>query len=648
MSPELRDLAATPDRVFVRAAAVLIGAALALTVVGGTAAEVLGERTDRAHALAATSADAARALDAIDAALGRAAAAPPGPDRDDARRSLGWSAAALADARDRRDALGAAAPDLSGLDPSLAEATPEAFPEAARAQAALIERRFQPELAQLAAREAAAAVRAHDRARLALAGLAVLQAAGLALLGWMVLPPARRRIADWVSASRETERRARIRLLHDPLTELPNAIYLQAHLTRLAAAAERSARHTAVLRLDLDRFKTIRDTLGPRVADEIVRITGKRIRNALRAGDFAAHLGQDDFVLVAADLDDAGAAAVIAQRVQAALSRPVSLQGGARRVGCSVGVAMLADDLPEADRVLSNAEIALAEAQEVGPGSIRYFRESLRDEIERRETLFAELLSGLERGELGPFFQPQIEVATGAFAGFEALVRWRHPTRGLLTPPAFLDFAEAADLTERIGEAVLGQVLAALTAWDAAGLDVPRVGVNFAMAQLRDPRLIEKIKWEVERHDIDPSRVAIEVLETVLIKNDEDLVVRNLRGLASAGFQIELDDFGTGHASIQNLRRLNVHRIKIDRSFVAGIETSEEQRTLTASMIAMAAALGIGTLAEGVETAEALDTLRELGCDHAQGYHVSRPMAQAETFAWLQAHRERASEATEA
>ena len=169
---------------------------------------------------------------------------------------------------------------------------------------------------------------------------------------------------------------------------------------------------------------------------------------------------------------------------------------------------------------------------------------------------------------------------------------------------------------------MLTRALEALNAWDAAGLAVPRVGVNFALAQLRDPRLVEKIKWETERLGVEPRRIAIEVLETVLIKTDADMVVRNLRGLASAGFHVELDDFGTGHASIANLRRFMVNRIKIDRSFITGIETSEEQQTLTASMIAMAHALGIGTLAEGVETEAARATLARLGCDAFQGYLV--------------------------
>jgi EAL domain-containing protein (putative c-di-GMP-specific phosphodiesterase class I) len=211
----------------------------------------------------------------------------------------------------------------------------------------------------------------------------------------------------------------------------------------------------------------------------------------------------------------------------------------------------------------------------------------------------------------------------------------------LLPPSAFLDFAEETDLADRVGEIVLSQSLGAINAWRAEGLDVPKVGVNFALTQLRDPRLIERIKWEVERFDVDPSHLAIEVLETVLIKSDADMVVRNLHGLASAGFSIELDDFGTGHASISNLRRFMVNRIKIDRSFINGIETSKEQQTLTSSMIAMARALGIGTLAEGVETDEAEEMLRQLGCDQFQGFLVARPMPLKDTFDWLQTYQAR-------
>jgi diguanylate cyclase (GGDEF)-like protein len=632
---------AAPDRIFHRTAGLLLGTAVALVLAGGAAQEVLTRRAEARHALALIAAQEAAALEAVRARLVDLAGAEPGAETRTLRVALGWSAERAAALALRR---GAAAPGdgTAALDAAQVAAVGRQAERAGMtaAEAATGARLFAAEIAPAAERRATAASLAAEAARrdawrlrlgVLAAQIAALLGAGAALAG-----PARRRIAEWVLASSEADRENRFRLLHDPLTELPNATYLKAHLDQIAAGAARATRHTAILRLDLDRFRTLRETLGTRAAEEILRITARRLRKGLRGGDFAAYLGQDDFVLVAGGLEDAQAAGVIAQRLQGALAAPFSLQGGARRVGCSIGVTLLSDDLPEAERALANAEIALAEAQETGPSNIRWFSESLRAEASRRAKIFAEMLAGLDRGEFVPFFQPQIDLATGGFSGFEALVRWRHPDHGLLAPGAFLDFAEAADLTERMGETVLAQSLAALTAWDAAGLSVPKVGVNFAMAQLRDPRLIEKIKWEVERHDVEPSRVAIEVLETVLIKSDEDLMVRNLRGLASAGFQVELDDFGTGHASIQNLRRLMVHRIKIDRSFVLGIEASAEQRTLTASMIAMARALGIRTLAEGVETPQAAVALRSLGCDHAQGFAIARPMSREETFGWLQ------------
>jgi EAL domain-containing protein (putative c-di-GMP-specific phosphodiesterase class I) len=351
------------------------------------------------------------------------------------------------------------------------------------------------------------------------------------------------------------------------------------------------------------------------------------------------HIELDDFVVVATDLEDANAAAAIALRIQTALNKPFSIRGGARKIGCSIGVTLLSDDGHDPERILTNAAIALAEARAAGSGTVRYFRESLRQEVERRETLFAELLRSIDTGEILPYFQPQMDLATGDFAGFEALARWRHPRHGLLTPGAFLDFAEQTDLTDRIGEVILTRSLEAMRDWEAAGLAVPKMGVNFALGQLRDPRLIEKIKWEVERHDVDPSRLAIEVLETVLIKSDTDIVVRNLRGLVSAGFHIELDDFGTGHASIANLRRFMVDRIKIDQSFIAGIETSGEQQKLTASMIAMAHALGIKTLAEGVENAAAQAMLSQLGCDGVQGFTVAKPLSRSGATRWLRTLR---------
>ena len=617
----------TPDALFGRVLSGFGAAVSLIALIAGLAgAQVLAD-----HARARAEADLAReTIATAHAVLGQLG----GPVPYGARARLDG------DVRARAEAGGIGPASLRAFE-ALSRELGDQPATRARLRRALTDRGL-PELDRRARAAGAGldAAEAKGRATLAVAGGAAALT-GAALL-WGVALPARRRIRDWVEKAGETDRENRFRLLHDPVTGMPNATFLHAHLARLLAGAERAPGQTAVLRLDIDKFGMLRETLGQRTSDEILRLIARRLRHTLRAGDLAAHIGQDDFVLVASDLADASAAAGIAARTQAALSKPFSIRGGTQRIAANIGVTLVSDDEPTVERVLANAEIALAAAEAAnGSNSVRYFRDELRVEVERREALYTELLAGLGRGELVPYFQPQVCLVTGALAGFEALARWQHPKRGVLTPAAFLDFAEEADLTERIGEAVLSQTLRALRAWDRAKLAVPRVGVNFAAKQLRDPALIEKIKWEVERADIDPSRIAIEVLETVMIKGDADMVTRNLRGLASAGFHIELDDFGTGHASLSNLRRLMVNRIKIDRSFIDGIEASPESRELTASIIAMAGALGIDTLAEGVETPAARAVLRELGCDLAQGFLIARPMPIGDTFDWLRAFEAR-------
>jgi diguanylate cyclase (GGDEF)-like protein len=635
---------ANPDRLFLRASATVLVAGLAMAAAGHLMLGRMVERQGRATEVALTVAGEAAAARAVIGTLDRLAVLPAGPDRRTAQAKLTWETDRLLSVADLL-AGGAAVPTDP---PELAAATDRARALARsgnpdRREASAIEDVFEaqvlPRLDRLAMLTRAEAEAGRARGRTTLAASLALHMLGFALMMAAVGFPTRRRIQAWMARTREADRETQYRLLHDPLTQLPNGTYLQAYLTRATAAAERSETQTAVLRIDLDRFKVLRETIEQRTCDEIIRIAAKRVQQALRGGDFAAHLGHDDFVVVACDLEDANAAAAIALRIQTALNKPFSIRGGARKMGCSIGVTLLSDDGPDPERILTNAAIALAEARGAGSGNVRYFRESLRQEVERRETLFAELLRSIDNGEIVPYFQPQLDLATGAFAGFEALARWRHPRHGLLTPTTFLDFADQTDLTERIGEVILTRSIEALRDWDAEGLSVPKIGVNFALGQLRDPRLIEKIKWEVERLDIEPSRLAIEVLETVLIKSDTDIVVRNLRGLVSSGFHIELDDFGTGHASIANLRRFMVDRIKIDQGFIAGIESSAEQQKLTASMIAMAHALGIRTLAEGVETAAAEAMLRQLGCDDIQGFLIAKPLSRAGATRWLRAFR---------
>lgn len=639
-----------PDRLFRRTTLVVLVACSLLVGLSQLSTVLSSRQEDRAMQLALTSGSQALSARQIAADLEKLAELPRGVEFDGLRAIVARELNSLLAREQEKSGL----IDTDARLRTLALAAPNAVREIVAEMLAVLEsdahdpltlaqfgnafeRQIIPHLSFLTSRFEAEAYHARSSSRWRIAASSVVQIAGVLILMIGVVRPAQARLRTWVDQVKENERESRFRLLHDPMTNMPNDAYLRAYLERISASENRSDTATAVFRIDLDRFRSLRETLGLRAANEIVCVASRRINQSLRGNDFAAYLGNDDFVVVATKIKDENNVATIAQKLQTALSMPYAVGSGARKVGCSIGVTLLSDDDASPARILGNAEIALNEAQAIGSGNIRYFRESLRIEMERREALFAELSNAIVRGELTPHFQPQISLTTGAFCGFEALVRWHHPNHGLLEPSTFLDFAEETDLTERVGEAVLAATLEALVAWDKAGLNVPRVGVNFALSQLRNPRLIEKIKWEVERFDIEPSRISIEVLETVLIKNDADLVVRNLNGLASAGFEVELDDFGTGHASISNLRRFPVERIKIDRSFIRGIEISEEQQKLTASMIAMAQALGIQTLAEGVETPEAEETLRSLGCDFCQGYLISKPISVQETFDWLRA-----------
>ncbi len=636
--------ALTPDRLFLREAALALAAGIA--IIGGAhlGLERSSQRQTETADLALASQEQRALVEAIGLDLDRLSVLEEGSRRAEIAASLRESVETFSA---REAAIATRTPSGAAFDPQAmngflgrleiytgtqGQAIP---PLQATTLAFRIKSELLPWMDSRARALETSARKTLQRGRAALRTALALQLGGLIAVMLALALATLRRLRTFVRQTAETERANRFRLLHEPLTEMPNATYLHAHLAPLVAGRDRAEGQTAVLRVDLDKYNMLRRSLGQRTGDDIIRLAAARIQRDLRQGDFAAHLGNDDFVVVAGGLEDGAQAASLAQRLQATLGEPFAIHGGSRQLSCSIGVTLVSDDEPEVERLLANAEIALAEAQASGHGQVGYFRKSQRREAERREVLYGELIHGLEHGEIVPFFQPQIDLSTGALTGFEALVRWHHPRQGLLSPAAFLDFAEAADLTDRLGEVVLGRALEALRAWDRAGLVVPKVGVNFAMGQLRDPRLIEKIKWEVERFDIDPSRLAVEVLETVLIKSDADMMVRNLQGLASAGLQIELDDFGTGHASISNLRRFAVNCVKIDRSFVFGIETSAEQQKLTASMIALAHALGIETLAEGIETAAAVSLLRDLGCDHGQGYVIAKPMSFEQTFDWL-------------
>ncbi len=413
-----------------------------------------------------------------------------------------------------------------------------------------------------------------------------------------------------------------------------------AALDRALLRGPRSGRRTAALVLEIGGWGDLEERHDHAELDRLLRATGNRLVAALREGDVAARFDGPVFAVVLGPvprLDLAGALQV-AGRLQRALTEPMDLGGGELSLAVCVGLA-LPERLraPTGEGMLRAATLAVIEARRSGPGAIRSYSETLRARIEARNHLVEDVAGAIERGEVQAYFQPQVSVRTGAITGFEALARWQHPQRGLLPPAEFLPAIEQAGLMGRLGQRMLDAALTALRDWEAEGLYVPSVGVNFSNTELCDPRLVDRIAWELDRYELTPDRLVVEVLETVVASHAEDAVIRNLAALARLGCCLDLDDFGTGQASLSAIRRFSIERIKIDRSFVTRIDEDPEQQRMVGAILTMAERLGLDILAEGVETEGERRMLTAMGCGHIQGYGIARPMPFAEASAWISA-----------
>lgn len=324
--------------------------------------------------------------------------------------------------------------------------------------------------------------------------------------------------------------------------------------------------------------------------------------------------------------------------IQKRAAEPIPLQHGEAQISLSIG-ACLSSRLrdPAAEELLEGARAALVEASTHGPEAIRSYSDLTRARECRRSGLLAELDDAIAAGQLRAHFQPQISALTGDLSGFEALIRWHHPERGLIPPAEFLPLLERSGDMVKVSMIMISQSLQALKHWEARGVHVPRVGVNFSTPELKNCGLLDHIKFELERYNMAPDRIAIEVLETVVAGHEDETIVQNLAGLADMGSCIDLDDFGTGHASITNIQRFSIERIKIDRSFIKGIDQDLEQQNMVAAILTMAERLGLSTLAEGVESEAERKLLTDLGCAHLQGFGIGRPMSFEDSLSWISA-----------
>lgn len=399
----------------------------------------------------------------------------------------------------------------------------------------------------------------------------------------------------------------------------------------------RRDRTTAVLHIQVDDLHIADGGWGADAGDKIMDRVVQRVAATMRGQDAVMRTGDDGVIAMLAptrraDLDIIMA---IVDRIQSAVSAPISVDGRTVRVHCCIGICSEAmAPIRSGAAILAAAECALRIARQQGNDAVRAFNADIQMQIETDHRLSTQVEDALDAGEIRPWFQPQVETRSGRLAGFEALARWHHPELGILTPAQFLTTIASAGRSAELGEIILKASLEALIEWDRAGLDVPCVGVNVSLEQLTDPRLAERIIWQLDRYDIAPDRIAIEILETVTLRDGDETITRNIKAMRDAGFRLDLDDFGTGAASIAHIAQFGVHRIKIDRSFIHGIDASPMQCEVVAAILGLAERLSIATLAEGVETPEEQETLAEMGCPHVQGYGIARPMPFHETIPW--------------
>jgi diguanylate cyclase (GGDEF)-like protein/PAS domain S-box-containing protein len=421
--------------------------------------------------------------------------------------------------------------------------------------------------------------------------------------------------------------------LHDALTGLPNRLLLEDRLTVAVESLARKHEPLAVLFVDIDRFKVINDSLGHRAGDQALVEIARRIGSAVRPGDTVARFGGDEFVVLCEDLRAPGEAIAIADRVLEATSRPLVVEGGAELVlSVSTGIALASDPDHQPDGLLRDADAAMYQAKNDGRARSVVFVETMRQKARARLDIETELRRALAEQQLRVHYQPIFDLVTQQLMGVEALVRWQHPTRGLVLPGDFIPIAEETGLVAPIGDWVLREACRQLVTWHAHSPDL-MLSVNLSGVQVVQPDVVSKLAAALDSTGVSPAHVALEMTETVLMRDAAD-TLSVLRSFKDLGVQLHVDDFGTGYSSLTYLKRFPVDALKVDRSFVNGLASDLEDYAIVAAIIGLARALGLETIAEGVESAKQRKILRELGCTYAQGYLLSRP-ADAATLTTL-------------
>ncbi|MGH6897487.1 MAG: bifunctional diguanylate cyclase/phosphodiesterase [Geminicoccaceae bacterium] len=449
------------------------------------------------------------------------------------------------------------------------------------------------------------------------------------LAGKPIFDPAGRPVgyrgtATDITAEIEAGRRAQYLALHDPLTDLPNRELLNERLEQAIAGVSRRGDMAALLLLDLDHFKDINDTLGHPAGDLLLKEVAARLGACVREVDTVARIGGDEFAIVQVGIQDATEAQRLSRRLLELFQTPLELDGHDCLVTVSIGIALIPSDASIPAKLLQLADIALYRAKEEGRNASRFFEPEMDARLQRRKAFERDLRRALIRNELELHYQPKFSLLNDELAGVEALVRWRHPERGLVAPAEFIDIAEETGLILQLGEWVLRTAARQAAAW--AGL---QVSVNISPVQFRQPDLVQIVRNALQESGLAPQRLELEVTESVLIQQP-DVAAKLLGDLKALGVRVAMDDFGTGYSSLSYLQRFHFDKIKVDRSFICAIGTEPTAEAIVRAVINLASSLGMLTCAEGVETNEQLAALRYEGCSEVQGYLFGKPMPAAE------------------
>jgi diguanylate cyclase (GGDEF)-like protein len=422
--------------------------------------------------------------------------------------------------------------------------------------------------------------------------------------------------------------------LRDSLTGLANREQFHRQLQAALATALRLEKKVALLMLDVDNFKDVNDTLGHPVGDQLLREVSQRLLRCCRETDTVARLGGDEFAVIATHLQSPDGAAILARRMVDALQEPVILEGREVHISGSIGITLYPTDGLDPADLQKNADLALYRAKDNGKNSFQFYDEEMHDTVQRRKSMERDLRVAIAAGAFELHYQPQIDLNTQTVIGAEALIRWPHPEQGTIPPLDFIPLAEATGLIVPLGEWVLRTACQQMADWRDAGLHLPRLSVNLSGVQLNKSPIIDVVKRVIEETGIAGEDLELELTESTVMENVE-AVIPILEHIHELGVSVAIDDFGTGYSSLSYLKRLPVDKLKIDRSFVSDVTTSEDDAAIAQAITSLAKTLRLDVIAEGVETEEQMLFLRRIGCDAAQGYYISRPLPPQAFADWL-------------